>query len=230
MGLFTHNDATGRPHPVPYLRWLAVVWLVVYLPSYTVAYGVLNFLFLCNLGVMLTAAALVAGSRLVLSSQALAAPIIGLGWITDAGWRLVTGDFLYGGTAYMWDPQYPLFTRLLSLYHVFWPVLVVACVARVGYDRRAWLLQVAIAAVAMLTARWITPPELNVNFAYRDPLFDTVLGPGLVHIAVMLAVLAVIVYGLMHWILSRAYAGRAYAGQADADPRTEDAIGNPIRS
>ncbi len=198
------NEAR-RSHPFPALRWLAVGWLAVYLPSYTVTYGALNFLFLCNLGVMLTAVGLIAGSRLLLSSQAIAAPVIGLGWIADAGWRLATGDFLYGGTAYMWDPQFPLFTRLLSLYHVFWPVLVVACVAKVGYDRRAWLLQVGIAAAAMVAARWVSPPELNVNFAFRDPFFGFELGPGPLHIATTLAVLAVVVYGLTHAILSRAF-------------------------
>ena len=44
-------------HLFPRLRWLGLAWLVIYLPSYAAAYGFTNFLFLCNLGVMLTAAA-----------------------------------------------------------------------------------------------------------------------------------------------------------------------------
>lgn len=78
----------------------------------------LNFLFLCNLGVILTAVGLLTGSALLLSSQAVAAMIICLVWCIDAGGRLLFGFFPLGATAYMWDPQYPLFTRLLSLYHV----------------------------------------------------------------------------------------------------------------
>ena len=40
---------------LPRLRVFAVLWLLVYLPAYAVAYGVVNFVFLCNLGVILTA-------------------------------------------------------------------------------------------------------------------------------------------------------------------------------
>ncbi|MCG8457175.1 MAG: hypothetical protein MI919_12930 [Holophagales bacterium] len=193
-------------HPFPRLRWLAAAWLAVYLPSYTVAYGLLNFLFLCNLGVMLTAIGWIAGSRLLVSSQAVAAPVIGLAWALDAGWRVLSGDFLFGGTAYMWDPQYPLFTRLLSLYHLAWPLLVVWCVAKVGYDRRGWALQTVIAAFGLIVGRTLGDAELNINFAFRDPIWSSQIGPGPVHLLVVLAVLSCIVYGLTHHLLQRAFA------------------------
>lgn len=199
-------DARCEPHAFPRLRWLGLIWLAVYVPSYAAAYGWANFLFLCNLGVMLTAVALLAENRLLLSSQALAAPVIGLAWALDAGWRLATGGFLYGATAYMWDARYPLFTRLLSLYHVGWPLLVLWCVRRVGYDRRGWPLQAAIAATALLVARLATAPADNVNFAFRDPFLDVQIGPAPVHLALVLAALAGAAYGLTHLALRRAFA------------------------
>jgi len=202
--------ASGRPpdtlpaaHAFPRLRWLGLVWLAVYVPSYAAAYGFANFLFLCNLGVMLTAVGLLAENQLLLSSQALAAPVIGLAWALDAGWRLATGDFLYGATSYMWDPRYPLFTRLLSLYHVVWPLLVLWCVRRLGYDRRGWPLQTAIAAAAVLAARLATAPADNVNFAFRDPFFDVQIGPAPLHLALVLLALAGVAYGLTHLALER---------------------------
>ena len=75
------TDALRDDRPFRDLRWLGIAWLVVYLPSYAVAYGWLNFLFLCNIGVIVTAIGLIFGSRLLLSSQAVAAPVIGLAWI-----------------------------------------------------------------------------------------------------------------------------------------------------
>ena len=92
-------DGDGATSPV--LRWFAVLWLLIYLPVYASTYGWANFLFLCNAGVILTAFALIVGHRLLLSSQAIAAPVIAVAWALDAGWKLATGDFLYGGTAYM---------------------------------------------------------------------------------------------------------------------------------
>ena len=50
--------------------WIAALWLLIYLPAYSAAYGLTNFLFLCNLGVILTALGLWFPSRLLLSSQA----------------------------------------------------------------------------------------------------------------------------------------------------------------
>lgn len=195
--------APPAAHAFPRLRWLGLVWLAVYVPSYAAAYGFTNFLFLCNLGVMLTAVGLLAESPLLLSSQALAAPVIGIAWSLDAGWRLATGEFLYGATDYMWDPQYPLFTRLLSLYHVAWPLLVVWCVRRLGYDRRGWPLQTLIAAAAILAARFATAPADNVNFAFRDPFFGVQIGPAPLHLALVLAALAGVAYGLTHLALER---------------------------
>lgn len=185
----------------PRLRWLALAWLLIYLPSYGTAYGAMNFLFLCNLGVVLTAVGLILGNQLLVSTQALAAPAIGLVWALDAGWHLLTGSFIFGGTAYMWDPQYPLFTRLLSLYHVLWPLLVLWCVRTKGYDRRSWPTQTALAAAALLASRLLTEREVNVNYAFADPLFQLQLGPAPLHLAIVLAALSGVIYGCTHGFL-----------------------------
>jgi hypothetical protein len=192
----------GR-HLFPRLRWVAALWLAVYLPSYALAYGFTNFLFLCNLGVMLTAVAILLESPLVLSSQAVAAPVIGIAWGLDAGWRVASGHFLFGATSYMWDPQYPLFTRALSLYHLAWPVLVVLLVRRLGYDRRGWALQAAIAAAVLVACRLFTSPAENINFAFVDPVFGRAFAPAALHLAVVLGALGGVAYGLTHIALSR---------------------------
>lgn len=190
---------------VPRLAWLGIAWLAVYAPAYAWAYGLANFLFLCNLGVMITALGLILGSRLLLSSQAVAAPVIGLAWGLDAGWRLLTGEHLYGGTEYMWDAGLPLFTRLLSLYHVLWPLFLLYCLRRTGYDRRGWRVQAAIAAAAILAARLLTTPEENINFAWSDPFFRRQLGPAPLHLLCVWAALAGIAYGITHALLRRAF-------------------------
>jgi uncharacterized membrane protein YgcG len=99
--------------------------MAVYVPLYAFAYGFANFLFLCNLAVILVAVGIWTCSRLLLSSQAVGILLVGAVWTLDFASRLLTGSHLIGGTEYMWDPQWPLFTRLLSLYHVILPVLLV---------------------------------------------------------------------------------------------------------
>jgi len=193
---------SASDHPLPRLRWLAPAWLAVYLPAYTAAYGLLNFAFLCNVGVVLTAIGLWRGSALLLSSQGVAALAVSLVWVIDASSRLLTGTHLMGGTAYMWDPQYPLFTRLLSLYHVAWPAVLIVALRRTGYDRRGLALQAGFAAVVVVLCR-LTDPALNINFAFTDPFSHRALGPPALHVAVTVVALVAGAYWPTHWLLRR---------------------------
>lgn len=207
-------DARSR---FPRAEWIGLAWLAVYLPAYQSAYGARNFLFLCNIGVILTAVGLIARNRLLLSSQAVAAPVIALAWAIDAAWKLATGDFLYGATAYMWDPAFPLFARLLSLYHLGWPLLLWWVMRRIGYDPRGWPLQAAIAGLAMIAARWLAPAAENINFAWTDPFWGRQLGPAPVHLLVCWGLLSAVAYGATHALLRRAFPRSADPGLSAAN-------------
>lgn len=200
--------AGGTRARFPRVEWIGMAWLLVYLPTYQMAYGARNFLFLCNIGVILTAVGLIARNRLLLSSQAVAAPVIALAWALDVGWKLATGDFLYGATAYMWDSASPLYARLLSLYHLGWPLLLWWVLRRIGYDPRGWPLQAAIAALAMIAGRWLAPAAENINFAWTDPFWGRQLGPTPAHLLVCWGVLTLVAYGATHALLRRAFARR----------------------
>jgi len=153
----------------PVLRVAAVAWLCVYVPAYAATYGAWHFLFLCNLGVLVTALGLIAGNQLMISSQALIAPGIALLWIADAGTRLLNGHFLHGGTAYMWDASIPALTRALSLYHLAWPPLLYYALRRHGYDRRAPWLQGALVFGALALGLMAAPPAENIDYVWHAP-------------------------------------------------------------
>jgi hypothetical protein len=196
------RKAREGQHPFPRLRWAALIWLSLWVPAYASVWGFSNFLHLCDVAVILTCAGLWSGSALLLSSQAVSSLLIDLLWDVDAASRLFTGRHLIGGTGYLWDPGFPLAVRLLSLFHVVWPVLLVWSLRRVGYDRRGFPLQVALASCLLVAARF-TDPRLNINFAFRDPIFHRSLGLAPVHLAVSIVGLAVLVYLPVHLVLSR---------------------------
>ncbi len=186
------------------MRWVALAWLGVWLPTYTAAWGVLNFLNLCDLALILTCVGLWTGSALLLSSQAVSSLVIDALWVVDVVSRLAFGRHLIGGTEYMFDDRFPLALRLLSLFHVALPVVLLWAVGRVGYDRRALLLQSAIAAVVVALAR-LAGPQANVDFSYRDPFLHRALGPPAVHVALSVAALVVAVYVPTHMALAWLY-------------------------
>jgi len=201
------DDATraslSATHTFPWMRWAAVVCLAVWLPAYAITWGWWNFVLLCNIAVILTCVGLWRGDALLLSSQAVSTIVVEPLWTLDVAWRFVSGAHLIGGTEYMWDPVYPLWVRLLSAYHVLWPVLMVWAVRRVGYDRRGFWLQSGLAVAVMALSRFGDPVR-NPNMAFRDPIFQQTWGPAPAHIALMLAVLIFVIYWPTHQVLLRA--------------------------
>lgn len=185
----------------PVAAGLGLVWLVVWVPLYWRHYGPAVFLNLCDIAVVLTVAGLWLGSARLLSMQALSSLVVDGAWVLDLAIRALSGRHVIGGTEYMWDPRYPVWLRMLSLFHVWLPVTLVWAVRRLGYDRRALRLQTALAAVVVVASRAIGP-EANTNFAFRDPFLDRAWGPWPVHVAVIVFGLFV-VYGATHLVLER---------------------------
>jgi hypothetical protein len=184
----------------PILRWVALSWMVVWLPSYMRVWGWANLLHLCDVAVILGCAGIWWGSSLLISSQAVASLAAGIFWALDVGWRLTTGRFLVGGTDYMWDTRYPLWVRLLSSFHLGLPLVLLWAMRRVGYDRRALALQAAIAAGLFVVARFL-PSEMNLNYAFRDPVFHRAWGPAPVHLSVIFGCAVVLLYWPTHLLL-----------------------------
>ncbi len=189
------------PHTFPALRWFSLLWMIVWLPAYFRVWGWANLLHLCDVAVILTFVGIWLANPLLLSSQAVSSLAAGLFWILDIGWRLTTGRFLVGGTDYMWDARYPLWVRLLSTFHIGLPLVLLWTLRKVGYDKRALGLQAAIAAVLLIVSRFLSA-DLNMNYAYRDPVFHRAWGAAPAHLAIIFIPLVVLIYWPTHLLLS----------------------------
>ncbi|MGB6545399.1 MAG: hypothetical protein WBE97_07215 [Candidatus Acidiferrales bacterium] len=192
---------THRQQLFPVLRWVGLIWLAVWIPVNAKNYGWANFLHECDVAVILTVIGLWYSNALLLSSQAIGILIPDFLWCVDAAWRVTLGHHLIGGTEYMWDTQFPLAVRLMSLFHVALPILLIYAVARVGYDRRGVWLQLGIFAVLLAASRF-TPPALNINFAFLDPILHRWWGPEPLHFAIIMAG-AVVAFFPVHWAFLR---------------------------
>ena len=188
-----------------WLRWSAFLWLLIWIPTYWHVWGPKNFLFLCDVAAGLTCVGLWTNNALLLSSQAVSSLLIDLAWALDAGWRLVFGRHLIGGTQYLFDARFPLGVRLLSLFHLLLPFLLLWALHRVGYDQRGWPLQSAIAILLLVLSRIAAAPEKNINFAFTDPFFHRAWGPPPAHLAVTSLFLIFVVYFPTHLLLARLF-------------------------
>ncbi|HTZ75948.1 MAG TPA: hypothetical protein VMB47_18675 [Candidatus Aquilonibacter sp.] len=193
------NERVRTRYPAA-LRWGAIVWLAIWIPAYWRTWGAINFLHFCDIAVFLACIGFIFNNALLISSQAVASLLVDLAWIADVAGKLLFGRYVFGGAAYMFDRHIALWVRLLSLFHVAMPSLLLWAVWRYGYDRRGWMLQCGIALVAFIASRF-TNPALNMNYAYTDPFFHRQWGPAPVHVAVIFLFMVIVVYLPTHFVL-----------------------------
>ncbi|MCU1270742.1 MAG: hypothetical protein JWN74_2036 [Acidobacteriaceae bacterium] len=184
--------------------WMKVAWtawLVVWAPVYWRQYGAQNFLYFCDLGNFLIAVGLWRESRLILSWQAVGLLIFQTLYALDLIGAVLFGHHIVGGTEYMFDPKVPLFVRLLGLYHLVVPPLLLWSVRRLGYDERAWKLQ-TLTAWVLVPINFFWRREYNVNWA-RGLGHEQHLVPHWMYLAAYLILVPLVVYWPTHLALKR---------------------------
>ena len=185
-------------------RWLALLSLIAWFAAYWRAWGPANFLHLCDIAVILTCIGLWTNSALLVSSQAVSSVLIDIVWTLDVAARLLFGRHLIGGTEYLFDGSTPLWARLLSLFHIVLPFVLLWSLSRLGYDRRGWKLQSAILLPILIASRFVTPDQ-NLNFAVKDPFLHCSYGLAPAHLAITFLFLVFVVYLPTHLLLMRLF-------------------------
>jgi hypothetical protein len=156
--------------PVRIPLWLKILWtfwVAVWLPVYWRQYGVQNFLYFCDLGNILICVALWRESPLMFSWQATGLLLFQTLYTIDLAGAVLTGVHPIGGTEYMFDHNIPRFIRLLSLFHIVTPPLLLWAIRHLGYDARAWKLQ-TLTAWIVVPINYFWRPGYDVNWA-RGP-------------------------------------------------------------
>lgn len=197
------------------LKLTLSAFLLVMVPVYYHHYGPTNFLYFCDVALLLAFVSVWTEWALPASMAAVGILVPQLLWCLDFVATLF-GFHLVGLTAYMFDPQRSLFLRGLSFFHGWLPFLLLFLVRRLGYDRRALLAWTALGWSLCLVAYFLLPPAgtvlpnpqipVNINyvFGFDDAHAQTWL-PGPVYLlGWMLALL--VFYLPTHLLLRRLFA------------------------
>lgn len=192
--------------------WVKIAYTAfvgVLVPFYVSQYGPANFLWFCDVAMLVTLAGLWLESPLLVSMAAVAIVLPQTLWVADLVDRLLTGSHhLVDLTGYMWDPQIPVFIRGLSLFHGWLPFLLVWLVWRLGYDRRALWAQTLLAWAVLVLCFLVVPNppdqarEGNVNkiCGLSDETPQTSMPPWL-WLGVLMAAYPVCIYVPSHLTL-----------------------------
>jgi len=193
--------------------WIKVfwtLWLLVWAPVYWRQYGPQNFLFFCDLGNVLIAVGLWLESPLIFSWQATGLLLFQTLFVADLAGALLTGRQLIGGTEYVFDPSIALWVRLLSLFHVVTPPLLLWAIWRLGYDRRGWKVQTLMAWI-VVPINYFWRPQYDVNWARGLFFREQHVVPGLLYLLTYLIVVPAAVYFPTHCFL--AWLTRRWSGK-----------------
>jgi len=138
------------------LKLAYTAFMAVLVPVYLHFYGPTNFLYFCDVALLLTLIAIWPENALLISTACVGILVMQTSWVIDLAVNLA-GYSLTGITDYMLDPSRSLPLRLLSLYHVWLPFLLVYLVWKTGYDRRAFALWTGLAWALILFCFFATP-------------------------------------------------------------------------
>ena len=213
------------------LKLLVTAFVAVLVPVYYVNYGPTNFLYFCDISLLLCLISLWTERALPASMAAVGILLPQALWCLDFLGELF-GVHLVGLTAYMFDPNRSLFLRGLSFFHGWLPFLLLFLVKRLGYDRRALGAWTALGWSLCLVAYFLLPPAgavvadpkipVNINyvFGFDDAKAQTWL-PGPVYLLGWMATLFVVCYLPTHLVL-RKWFGRPAPQPAPAAPAVGD--------
>lgn len=207
-----------------FVKLIYTAFVAVLVPYYWVTYSPWNFLFFCDVALLMTLAALWLESPLLASIPAVGITLPQFLWVFD----LLTRGRMVGMAGYMFDPKLPLFVRGLSAFHGWLPFLLLWVVWRLGYDRRALAAQVVLTWALLVICYPLAPappapvnnPNLAVNINYVHGLGyerPQAWMPPLAWLSALMVGLPLVLYLPTHLVLNRFFpkAGRA-AGTDDA--------------
>ena len=201
---------------IPFLvKCLYTAYMAVLIPVYWKTYGPTNFLYFCDIALIMTLFALWLESSLLVSAAAVGIVLPQALWAIDfiatgIGWPLS------GMTGYMYDDALPVHARFLSFFHFWLPFFLLWLLRHTGYDPKGLPLWTVIALVAVYICYFFLPappapannPGLPVNvnyvFGFSDQAAQTWMPP-LVWFFLLQAMLVGLIFLPSHWLLKRLY-------------------------
>jgi hypothetical protein len=210
----TKSATTVQSPLIPlWLKMAYTAFLAVMIPVYWANYGPTNFLYFCDVALLLTLAGVWREDALLISLPAVGILLPQALWCTDFLFQLFGGK-MTGMTSYMFDGNRSLFLRGLSSFHGWLPFLLIYLVRKTGYDRRALAGWTLTAMALCLASYFFLPPAgavladplipRNINYVFGlDDAQPQHLLPAPAYLIVWMAALTGIVFVPTHLLLKK---------------------------
>jgi hypothetical protein len=181
-------------------------------------------LYFCDVALLVTLVGIWTESAFLISTQAVGILLPQTLWVFDFVSRATLGVHITGMTEYMFNPHLPLFVRALSSFHGWLPLVLIWLLMRLGYDRRAFRVQVPFVILLLLACYFfapVVPPAAhpgyaaNINYVHgMDDLHpQTKMAPAF-WLLLMMAVNVIGFHTPTHFALARVFRRAADSGKS----------------
>jgi hypothetical protein len=121
-------------------------------------------------------------------------------WYIDFFTQITTGSNIFGVTTYMFDPQYNMFLRGLSFFHLVIPAIWIWYLYKWGYDKRAIVWATILNWIVLITTYLCTNPAYNINWVFMPYKYQWNISP-IIWLACMMIGFPLFIIMPMHYIL-----------------------------
>jgi hypothetical protein len=209
-----------------WLKLAYTAFMAVFVPVYWQHYGPTNFLYFCDVALIITLVGIWIENPFMISMCAVGILVPQALWVIDFLANMA-GIEITGMTDYMLDADRSLFLRGLSLFHGWLPFFLAGLVWRLGYDRRGFAAWTALAWALLLVCFFFMPPPVpnpgltpvNINYVWglSDTAAQTWVSPAVWLVGLMLLMPA-LMFAPAHAVLARTMPEPAAAEPAAAEP------------
>jgi len=186
--------------------WLKIaftLFVLILIPIYWRQYGASNFLWFSDIALFVTAAALWLENGLLASMMTLSILLLDIAWNIDFIGGLLAGRNVFGLSKYMFDGTIPRPVRLVSLFHIWFPPLLLWMVYRLGYDERALLGQTLVAWLVLPVTYAFADTRENINWVRGPKGEPQKVMPALLYLGLLMLLLPLLIYLPTHLVLKK---------------------------
>jgi hypothetical protein len=210
----TSMDFEHDLHPTRIPVWWKIsysAFVAVLVPVYLHYYGPTNFLYFCDIALLLTLVGIWREDSLLISMCAVGILAVQTIWIGDFLGHIV-GYPTLGVADYMFESHRSPFLRGLSLFHGWLPLFLVFLVWRVGYNPHAFWAWTALSSVVLLICFFympapnpdpgLVPVNINYVWGFSDHVPQTRM-PAAIWLLGLIFGLPIFAYAPVHLVMFR---------------------------
>lgn len=154
------------------IKFLLTVLLVILVPTYIHNYGMHNFLWFSDVALFLIFFAVWLESSLLMSMALVLTFFMEFMWTIDFFSNLILEKNIIGLANYMFQTEYSILLRSLSLFHLLLPTLPIFYLREWGYNKHALGYSLLLYWVIILCCYNFTPIEENINWVHYPQVYN----------------------------------------------------------